>query len=91
MSKVKDSSETAKSDFPSLGARVFAAVMSYCLGLKGIDYTLRRYVELKNVHPDWERVGEMLVEHLNSRDAVDEHEEVDLMDASFNIPKDQAN
>jgi hypothetical protein len=50
-------------DDDELGRRVLAALMSYQLGNKSIDYTMKKYVN-GPIAPSWERVGRELLRNM---------------------------
>jgi hypothetical protein len=49
--------------FPSLGARIAAAIVSYQLGHAGVDRLLKQYADVK-LDPWWEKVGRELQEKM---------------------------
>lgn len=40
-----------------LGRRIFAALMSYQLNLKSVDYTMKTYISNQQVDPSWGELG----------------------------------
>jgi hypothetical protein len=46
--------------YRELGRRLLAAVMSYRLGLKSVDYTLKNYIAAEEIDPSWSKLGEEL-------------------------------
>lgn len=57
-----DANKEAKDD---LGRRLLAALMSYQLGVKSIDYTLKTYISQQEVDPSWGGLGWTLLELMN--------------------------
>jgi hypothetical protein len=49
-----------------LGRRILAALMSYQLHLKSVDYTMKTYLSDKPVDPSWGELGWTLLEMMNS-------------------------
>jgi hypothetical protein len=49
-----------------LGRRILAALMSYQLHLKSVDYTIKTYLSDKEVDPSWGELGWTLLEMMNS-------------------------
>ena len=49
-----------------LGRRILAALMSYQLHLKSVDYTMKTYLYDKKVDPSWGELGWTLLEMMNS-------------------------
>jgi hypothetical protein len=49
-----------------LGRRILAALMSYQLHLKSVDYTMKTYLSDKEVDPSWGDLGWTLLEMMNS-------------------------
>ena len=58
--------ETNQEAKDELGRRILAALMSYQLDLKSIDYTLKTYVSDKEVDPSWGELGWTLLEMMNA-------------------------
>ncbi len=54
--------DSAPDPYNELGRRLFAAVLSCELGLRGMDYTLREYVP-EVVEPCWCELAEDLMRH----------------------------
>jgi len=52
--------------FPSLGARIAAALVSYQLGHAGVDRVLKQYANVK-IDPWWEDVGRALQQEVVKR------------------------
>lgn len=48
-----------RQDDRELGRRLFAAVISYQMGIKSIDYTLKNHVP-KEIDPSWDVVASAL-------------------------------
>jgi hypothetical protein len=48
-----------------LGRRILAALMSYQLHLKSVDYTMKTYLSDKEVDPSWGELGWALLEMMN--------------------------
>ena|GEM_PF-6428016 len=48
-----------------LGRRIFAALMSYQLNLKSVDYTMKTYVSNQQLDPSWGELGWALLEMMN--------------------------
>ena len=48
-----------------LGRRLLAALMSYQLRLKSIDYTMKNYVGKNEIDPSWGELAWALLEILN--------------------------
>jgi hypothetical protein len=48
-----------------LGRRLLAALMSYQLHLKSIDYTMKTYISQQEVDPSWGELGWTLLEMMN--------------------------
>jgi hypothetical protein len=48
-----------------LGRRIFAALMSYQLNLKSVDYTMKTYISNQQVDPSWGELGWALLEMMN--------------------------
>ena len=48
-----------------LGRRIFAALMSYQLNLKSVDYTMKTYISNRQVDPSWGELGWSLLEMMN--------------------------
>jgi hypothetical protein len=48
-----------------LGRRILAALMSYQLNLKSVDYTMKTYLSNQNVDPSWGELGWALLELMN--------------------------
>jgi methyl coenzyme M reductase beta subunit len=57
--KVDEDDDEAR-PFKEQGRRVFAAIMSYQMGV-GVDYCLKHYLKGKDVHPIWDKIGEELL------------------------------
>jgi hypothetical protein len=53
--------------YNELGRRLFAAVVSYELGLRGLDYTLREYAP-ESVDDFWSDLGEQLLRQRQESD-----------------------
>jgi hypothetical protein len=49
-----------------LGRRILAALMSYQLHLKSVDYTMKTYLSDKEVDPSWGELGWTLLEMMTS-------------------------
>ena len=56
---------SAKEAKDELGRRVLAALMSYQLNLKSIDYTMKTYISQQEVDPSWGELGWTLLEMMN--------------------------
>jgi hypothetical protein len=54
-----------------LGRRLVAALMSYQLGVKSVDRTMKTYLSEKKVDPSWGELGWVLLEIMN-RDIADQ-------------------
>jgi hypothetical protein len=52
-----------------LGRRILAALMSYQLDLKSVDYTMKTYLSDKEVESSWGELGWALVEIMNAGSA----------------------
>ena len=50
-----------------LGRRIFAALMSYQLNLKSVDYTMKTYISNQQVDPSWGELGWALLEMMAQR------------------------
>ncbi len=48
-----------------LGCRILAALMSYQLHLKSLDYTMKTYLSDKEVDPSWGELGWALLVMMN--------------------------
>jgi hypothetical protein len=48
-----------------LGRRLLAALMSYQLNVKSIDYTMKTYISQREVDPSWGELGWTLLEMMN--------------------------
>ena len=48
-----------------LGRRIFAALMSYQLNLKSVDYTMKTYISNRQVDPSWGELAWALLEMMN--------------------------
>ena len=48
-----------------LGRRILAALMSYQLHLKSVDYTMKTYLSDKEVDPSWGELGWVLLMMMN--------------------------
>ena len=61
-----DANQEAKDE---LGRRLLAALMSYQLHLKSIDYTMRTYISQQEVDPSWGELGWTVLEMMNRSSA----------------------
>ena len=60
--KEGEANQEAKAE---LGRRIFAALMSYQLNLKSVDYTMKTYLSNREVDPSWGELGWALLEMMN--------------------------
>ena len=58
----RDRREEAKDE---LARRLLAALMSYQLRIKSIDYTMKTYIAGQEVDPSWGELGWILLEAMN--------------------------
>ena len=68
-------SSSVPHDYNEIGRRILAAVLSYQLRLRGLDYTLRQHVP-EVVDPFWCEIGEQLLRYRQQK----------LMDLMFSPP-----
>ena len=57
--------ETDREAKAEVGRRIFAALMSYQLNLKSVDYTMKTYVSNQRLDPSWGELGWALLEMMN--------------------------